>query len=230
MLRRRARRSGPTYLKPSSSKSIPGTRSCLTDSFDRLARRRPSPCPTPGMRESADSTSSRRRVVARVEPHAREVAARARRRWREIDISLSLSSTMRSRAEVPGVVERLERHAAGQRAVADDRDDRLVAARERRAPRPCRARPRSSCDACPVSKTSYGVSPRFGKPHTPPYCRSVSKRVAAAGEQLVDVALVPDVPDDLVRAGSRARDAARASARRRRGWARGGRRSRRPCR
>ena len=57
--------------------------------------------------------------------------------------------------------------------------------------------------------TSYGLSLRFGKPHTPPYWRSVSKRSRRPVSELVHVRLVADVPHDLVRRGSRARGAGR---------------------
>ena len=46
--------------------------------------------------------------------------------------------------------------------------------------------------------TSCGDSQRFGNPERPPYCRMRAEAVAPAGEELVRVALVPDVPDDLV--------------------------------
>ncbi len=57
-----------------------------------------------------------------------------------IDISLSLRMTMKLVFEAAGVIERFVRQTAGERAVADDRDDRLVAAGIDRARSPCPAR------------------------------------------------------------------------------------------
>ncbi len=50
----------------------------------------------------------------------------------------------------------------------------------------------------PVFTVSYGDSAGSGKPDRPCHWRRVAKRVAAAGEQLVRVALVADVPHQLV--------------------------------
>ena len=52
--------------------------------------------------------------------------------------------------------------------------------------------------ACPAPKVSYSLSLRLRKPEMPSSCRSVSIRVVAAGEQLVRVALMADVPHELV--------------------------------
>ena len=43
-----------------------------------------------------------------------------------IDISLSLSTTMNGNIEIAGVVQPLEGHAAGERAIADDGDHAIV--------------------------------------------------------------------------------------------------------
>ena len=96
-----------------------------------------------------------------------------------------------------GVVERLERHAAGERAVADHRDDALIEpealgrhrhaergrdrrGRVRRAERVVDAllAPRESGDAVLLAQPRH--------------------LFAAPGEDLVAVGLVADVPDDLV--------------------------------
>ena len=109
---------------------------------------------------------------------------------------------MSLRAEVPGVVERLERHAAGERAVADDRDDRLVAAAQRRAPRASPSATEIELLACPVSKhVVRALAPLGEAAHAAVLAQRVEP-LAPAGEQLVHVALVPDVPDDAGRAGA----------------------------
>ena len=114
------------------------------------------------------------------------------------------------RAQVPGLVHRLEGDAAGERPVAEHADDVVRASH--------RASLRRLDEAQAVADGRRGVAGaddvvrrtrvRLGKPERPPYWRMVPKRVAAAGEQLVRVALVADVPDDLVVAGSAARCAA----------------------
>jgi hypothetical protein len=52
--------------------------------------------------------------------------------------------------------------------------------------------------ACPAPKVSYSLSVRLRKPEMPFSCRSVSIRVLRPREQLVRVALMADVPDELV--------------------------------
>ena len=53
-------------------------------------------------------------------------------------------------------------------------------------------------DEWPTPKVSYSVSSRLGNGATPSFCLTVWMRVAAAGEDLVRVALVADVPDQAV--------------------------------
>ena len=53
-------------------------------------------------------------------------------------------------------------------------------------------------DAWPAPNGSYGDSLRIAKPEMPPPLRSVSIRSRAAGQHLVDVRLVADVPHELV--------------------------------
>ena len=55
--------------------------------------------------------------------------------------------------------------------------------------------------ACPAPKTSYSDSSRRRKPESPPLRRMVGSAVVAAGEDLVRVGLVADVPDELVARG-----------------------------
>ena len=52
--------------------------------------------------------------------------------------------------------------------------------------------------AWPAPNVSYSLSVRLRKPEMPFSCRSVSICVVAAGEQLVRIALMADVPDELV--------------------------------
>ena len=129
-----------------------------------------------------------------------------------------------ARVVVADVVQRLPRHAAGERAVADDGDDvPVVLAGHRRTPGRCR-RPttassrRGSSRRCRARTRSAADSPRG---------RRLAQRaeVLPAGEELVHVALVPGVEDDRVVAASRRPGGWRSSARRRRGSGRGARRS-----
>ena len=74
------------------------------------------------------------------------------------------------------------------------------------SPRRSRARARPSAaeievEACPAATTSYSDSARRQKPDRPPYWRSGRHAVAAAGEDLVRIGLVPDVPDQQVARG-----------------------------
>ena len=111
---------------------------------------------------------------------------------------------------MPDVVERLERHAAGQRTVADDREDRLVAAARVACERDAERDRERVGRMTGVEGVVTAISLRLGKPHTPPYWRSVEKRSRRPVMQLVDVGLVPDVEDDaVVRAVESAMDAQR---------------------
>ena len=100
-------------------------------------------------------------------------------------------------ADPPGVIQRLERHAAGETSVADDRDDLAVAAgelrRDRHARRSTDGSPRV---ADPERVAGTLVALRKRREPSPPAHRV--HPVAPAGEDLVRVALVPHVPDDPV--------------------------------
>ena len=50
----------------------------------------------------------------------------------------------------------------------------------------------------PTPKVSYSLSSRFGNGATPSFCFTVVDGVAAAGEDLVRIGLMADVPDDAV--------------------------------
>ena len=145
-------------------------------------------------------------------------------------MSLSLRTTSRSTPRGAGVVHRLERHAGAHRAVADHRDD---AARSR----PCRcaatAMPSAAeidVDEWAVPKVSYSLSLRRGKPDGAAVLAQGAIAAPAAGEDLVRVGLVADVPDQpVVRRVEHVVQRDRR-ARRCRGSTTGGRRSARPTR
>ncbi len=102
-----------------------------------------------------------------------------------------------ARAEMPRVIERLEGHAAGERAVADDRHDRLVPTAK------------VACGG-EAERDRYGVArvagvvdvvgalrPLRKAAHAPVRPQRI-EAAAASGQQFVDVGLVTHVPDDLV--------------------------------
>ena len=87
---------------------------------------------------------------------------------------------------------------ARHRAVADH-GDRTCGSR----PSACAATAMPSAaeidvDECAVPKVSYSLSSRRGKPEMPPSWRSVFIWLAPAGQDLVRIGLVADVPDDAV--------------------------------
>jgi hypothetical protein len=101
------------------------------------------------------------------------------------------------RADPAGVVERLERHAGGQRAVADDRDRARIAAgtrvRDRHAERRADRRARVAGAERVVLALTALQEPRQAA--TTPDRR---QGVPPAGQDLVRVGLVADVPDERV--------------------------------
>jgi hypothetical protein len=100
-------------------------------------------------------------------------------------------------AQVAGVIERLERHARGRRAVADHRD---------RAPPRTRARcgfgdPERGRDrGARVARAEHVVRALAAAQESgrPVGALDPAQRLAASGERLVAVGLVADVPDDPV--------------------------------
>ena len=103
-------------------------------------------------------------------------------------------------AGAAGVVQRLERHAAGEAPVADDRDDLATAAGELR----CDRHPRRCADGSPRMADAERVvralaALRKRRESSPLAYRT--HPVAPSGEDLVRVALVPHVPDDPVMRG-----------------------------
>ena len=102
------------------------------------------------------------------------------------------------RAQVPGLVHRLEGDAAGQRPVAEHADD--VAVRHTGElggldePQPVADGRRRVAGTDDVVRRLAAI----GKAGDPPVLADGAERVTAAGEQLVGVALVTHVPDDLV--------------------------------
>jgi hypothetical protein len=96
-----------------------------------------------------------------------------------------------------GVVERLEGHAGGHGAVADDGDDVLLLALVRvRHGHAQRGRDRGRRVAVP--KVSYGLSSRRGKPETPPKHAQPGHAGRRPVSTLWRVGLVADVPDHAV--------------------------------
>ena len=86
-----------------------------------------------------------------------------------------------------------------------------------RGPPPCRAPAEIEVEECAAPNGSYSLSERLVKPDRPPPWRSVRMRVAPAGQDLVRIGLMADVPDQPVARACRRHSAARPSARRRRG-------------
>ncbi len=97
-----------------------------------------------------------------------------------------------------GVVERFERHAGGHRAVADHRDRTLAGAGLAKGlhhPERSRNRGAGMADA-------EGVVFAFGTARKPGNAAGLAQpghRRATAGEDLVHVALMADIPDDAIR-------------------------------
>ena len=121
------------------------------------------------------------------------------------------------------VVERLPGHAAGERAVADHGDDVAVLALDRVG----------LGQAVGVAERGRGVGVlddvvvALGPARVAGQAALLAQVLElrdAAGEQLVHVGLVAGVPHDAVVRASRRPGGSPASARRRRGWGRGGRR------
>ena len=115
----------------------------------------------------------------------------------EIDIELSFSTTIIRVAEVAGLVHRLERHAGGHRAVADDRHHVvLLAAQVARHGEAERRRDRGRGVAGGEDVVlRLAAQAEAGEPAV------LAQRlhpVAPAGEDLVRVGLVADVPDQQV--------------------------------
>ena len=99
--------------------------------------------------------------------------------------------------EVPDVIERLEGLAGGHRAVADDRDD-LVILPEGVARRRQPGRRRDARAAVPRAEDVVATLRAAGEPRDPAGLPQRAETLEAAGQQLVGVALVADVPDDPV--------------------------------
>ncbi len=118
----------------------------------------------------------------------------------EMLIPLSLTIRMMSRVGVAGVVHPLVGEAAGQRAVADDGHDLVVAALQvARGGHAERRRHRGAG----VPGAEVVVRALVALQEAGDAARLAQRRegVVAAGEQLPGVGLVSDVPDDLVGRG-----------------------------
>jgi len=100
-------------------------------------------------------------------------------------------------AQVARLVDRLHGHAAGERAVADHGDDVVVPAGHV----PPRGQPQRGADGgggVPGVERVVLALLAFAEAADPLVLAQRREAVAAAGEDLVGVALVGDVPDDLV--------------------------------
>jgi hypothetical protein len=134
-------------------------------------------------------------VVDRVRHDAREVLVMAPT-LREIDISLSFRMTMRSRSVWPALF------SASYAMPLVSAPSPMTATTSKSSPFRSRAAAMPSAAeievaAWPAPKTSYSDSLRLRKPDGPPFCGSL-ERLVAAGQDLVRIALVADVPDELV--------------------------------
>ena len=178
---------------------------------------------------SFSSTPSRAFHRPGLEPDAVEVA-RQRADVRRDRHAVVVEDDDDRRAEAAGLVDRLERDAAGHRAVADHRDDLAVGAvaAAHRLLDPDRVADRGR-GVAGAHDVVLGLVDRAERRQAA-VLADRAEPVAAAGEDLVRVGLVADVPEDLVRRASRAASAARRRSRRCRGWRRSGRRSPPPCR
>ncbi len=126
--------------------------------------------------------------------------------------------------QITRLVQPLERHPPGERAVADERDDLSCGAGEPSALDHAERR----ADGGGGVPDAEGVMLRLGalgKSGEPALRAQRGEPRAASGQELVRVGLVTDVPDEAGRSGSRTRSEARRSARPRRATSRGGRRS-----
>jgi hypothetical protein len=115
----------------------------------------------------------------------------------EIDMSLSLRMTSMSASATPALF------SASKAMPADIAPSPMMAMALRSSPLCLAASAMPSAaeievDEWPTPKVSYSLSLRFGKPETPPCMRSAGHALAAAGEDLVRVGLVADVPDQAV--------------------------------
>ena len=116
------------------------------------------------------------------------------------------------------VVERFVGQTARERAVAEHRDDRFVAADEIA----CRRHAQRRRDRGAGVTRPERIVRRLAAHRESGDASAFANRVepaAAAGENFVDVRLVAHVPNEPVARAGRARDGARASVRRRRDWA-----------
>ena len=185
------------YAQSSSSHHRPGCHSALTDSLTCGPRR---------SNARADAARQPRELLlhalarlpqARVEPDAVEVARQRADVGRDRHPVVVEDHDDR-RAEAAGLVDRLERDAAGHRAVADDGDDLAVLARavahglleaDRVADRGRRVAGAHDVVLGLVDRAERGQAAVLA---------DRLELVAAAGQDLVRVGLVADVPHDLV--------------------------------
>ena len=97
-----------------------------------------------------------------------------------------------------GVVHRLVGHAGAHRAIADHRDHIALVGPSSRSPPPCRGRRRSRSRSAPRRTGRIPIPNGLVKPERPPPWRMRADAVAPAGQDLVRIGLVADVPDQAV--------------------------------
>ena len=100
--------------------------------------------------------------------------------------------------ERAGIVHRLIGHAGRHGAVADDGDD-VVACRPSRSRATAMPRPAEiEVEEWAAPNGSYSLSARLVKPDRPSFCAQRADAVAAAGQDLVRIGLMADIPDQPV--------------------------------
>ena len=116
----------------------------------------------------------------------------------EIDISLSFRITSRSTSMSPALLSASNAMPARHRAVADHRDRAALLAFQLAPRPPCRAPRRSTCSNARCRTCRIRFRSRRGKPEMPLPHAQLLHAFAPAGEDLVPVGLVADVPHDAV--------------------------------
>ena len=137
------------------------------------------------------------RLVDAAGEDAREIGGHRADRRRDRHVVV-VQDDDQARMHGAGVVQRLVGHARRHRAVADDGDDVVRRRRKDRGRSPCRARRRSRSRNAPRRTASYSLSARLVKPERPFPWRKRADAVAPAGQNLVRIGLVADVPDQPV--------------------------------
>jgi hypothetical protein len=167
------------------------------DALDELARAPRALDHRPGQHLHAALGRVHQVLEGRPRHDAREVARHRARRRRDRHLVV-VEDDEEPLVQVAGVVHRLVGHARRQRAVADDGDDVAhVVAAELAGHREAKAR-RDRGRGMRRSERVILAFRALGEPAQAPAGAQRPDAVAPAGEDLVRIALVPDVPDQLV--------------------------------